>query len=1005
VKLHTLIVLAACLPGIAAHSQIQPGFEPGNLSVLRVGNTKSALASSGGPVFLDEYTTNGVLTNSVAIPTNGPNALIISGTASSEGAISRSPDKQLIVMAGYNTDFPYTSSLANATAAAVPRGIGTVDYNGSFTFITNTRVFFSENNIRSGTTDGANNFWAAGATSGTIYLGLASPQAILQTNFENSEVINLFNGNLCFSEQKVTPYGVYAFAGAPVTANTSAALLIATGGGSSPFGFVISPDNKTAYVADDRSRANGGGIQKFTNNGAWTLLYTLGTGAASTVGARGIVASFGQPPILYATTAESSTNRLIAISDTNSDSVARVLATAGANEVFHGVQFAPQGNPPSITNPLQDQTIDAGQPALLSVTASGSGTLYFLWESNAVALTAWKTNSTLTLATAGDPAGAFSVEVLVSNSWGMTNSQATLTINPSNTPPAVPTISSEPRSLTVNAGGTAAFSVMAAGPSLSYQWQENGANLTNGPNVTGAASAALTLSSVFGANAGSYAVVVSNASGAITSTPPALLTVVDPFLAAQPVGGFTFLTGQTATLSVTAIGTDLNYQWTFNGAAIPGQTNSLLALSNLVTGQAGSYAVVVSNIFGVVTSAAATVTIAAPQTAFIPSNLVILRVGDGEQALANSGNTLFLDQLTPNGAYVSTMSLPDSGASALLISGVATTEGFMTRSADGRFLAIAGYHANRGVLTSSLSSSTSAAVPRAIGAVDATGAYALAISSKTLYSEANLRSGATDGGGNFWGAGSTNGICYFGATAPAAAIENSIPNCRVINIVNGALVFSTQFDTNDGLFSLGTLPTSATAANLVFLTAHPSAPEDFAFNTAGTLAYVADDSTNGAGGLQRWQLEAGGWTNLYTLGTGAPGIGARSLAVNFNSPTPLIYAVTAETAANRLILITDAGPASPAATLAVAPQAELFRAVKFAPMLISVPPPALSAIALSGSQFSFTVAGVPGYSYAIEVSPDLVNWAAVQTNTAPFTFTLTNAFSASQRFFRAVFFP
>jgi hypothetical protein len=88
-------------------------------------------------------------------------------------------------------------------------------------------------------------------------------------------------------------------------------------------------------------------------------------------------------------------------------------------------------------------------------------------------------------------------------------------------------------------------------------------------------------------------------------------------------------------------------------------------------------------------------------------------------------------------------------------------------------------------------------VPRVIGTIDATGAYVLAISSKILYSEANLRSGATDGSGNFWGSGSTNGICYFGNTAPAATIENSIPNCRVVNVVNGSLLFSTQFDTND----------------------------------------------------------------------------------------------------------------------------------------------------------------------------------------------------------------
>jgi hypothetical protein len=997
------IVLALVSFGLSlsAPAQIARGFNPGNLCVLRVGNGADALASSGDPVFLDEYTTNGFLTNSVAIPTNGPNALIIGGIATSEGAISRSPDKRFVVMVGYNTNLPYTSSLAGATAAAVPRGLATIDYNGAFAFITNSYAFFSGNNIRGGVTDGSNNFWAGGATSGTVYFGLASPMAVVQSALANSEVINIFNGNLCFSEQKTAPIGVYSFTGAPVTANSGATLLFATGSGSSPYGFVISPDNSTAYVADDRAVASGGGIQKYTNNGAWSLLYTLGTGAGSTNGARGVVAAFGQPPVIYATTTEASANRLIAITDTNSASVATVLATAGANEVFHGVQFTPQGSPPSLTSPLQDQTVELGQEALFSVAASGSGTLYYLWKSNEVALTAWETNSIFTLATASDLTGTFSVEVLVSNSWGTTNSQATLTINPSNVPPPAPTISSEPQSLKVNAGAVAVFSVVAAGSSLSYQWQENGSNLADGPFIIGAATSGLTLSNVFGASAGSYAVIITNAGGAITSTPPAILTVVDPYVASQPAGGRTFLTGETATLSVTAIGTQLNYQWTLNGAAIAGQTNSVLQLSNLLTANAGSYAVLVSGAFGAVTSATATVTVATPQTTFFPSNLVVLRVGDGAQTLTNSGNTLFLDQLTANGAYVSTMSLPDSGAPALLISGVATTEGYMTLSGDGRFLAIAGYNTNRGVLTNSLSSSASSAVPRAIGTIDGTGAYSLAATTRTQYSAANLRSGTTDGAGNFWGAGSAGGVCYFGNTAPAATIESSIPNCRVINIVNGGLVFSTQSTTNNGLYSLGGLPTATALTNLFFSTGVPSTPEDFALNAAGNLAYVADDSTNGSGGVQRWQLASGVWSSVYTLGTGAAAIGARSLTVNFSGATPLIYAVTAETAANRLILITDAGAASPAATLAVCPSNEIFRAVKSAPMLNPFPAPALSAAALSNGQFRFSVAGVTGYSYTIEASANLVNWVALQTNTAPFTFMLTNTGSFPQQFYRA----
>ena len=120
-KLKGLLPLALCISGVAAQAQITPGFEPGNLSVLRVGDKQSTLASSGDPLFLDEYTTTGVLTNSIAIPTSGPTSLIIGGTSSSEGAISRSANSNFIVIAGYNTDYPYTSSLSGAASTAVPR--------------------------------------------------------------------------------------------------------------------------------------------------------------------------------------------------------------------------------------------------------------------------------------------------------------------------------------------------------------------------------------------------------------------------------------------------------------------------------------------------------------------------------------------------------------------------------------------------------------------------------------------------------------------------------------------------------------------------------------------------------------------------------------------------------------------------------------------------------------------------------------------------------------------
>ncbi len=528
----------------------------------------------------------------------------------------------------------------------------------------------------------------------------------------------------------------------------------------------------------------------------------------------------------------------------------------------------------------------------------------------------------------------------------------------------------------------------------------NSSNLTDSAVIIGATTPTLTLSNVFGASDGSYSVTITNAGGSTVST-PGVLTVADPWIDAQPAG-LTYLAGGTIDLSVGAIGTQPAYQWSLNGASISNATNRIFFASNAVAGESGNYAVVVSSTFGAVTSATVMVIVASAQATLFPSNLVVLRVGDGAQTLTNAGNTLFLDQFAAHGTYVSTMALPDSGASALLISGVATSEGYMTLSGDGRFLAVAGYNVNRGSLAKSLSSSTSAEARRVIGTIDGAGHYSLAASTGVEYSTDNLRAGATDGSNNFWGAGSGDGTWYFGNAAAAWSVQTNVANCRVINVVNSNLVFSTQGGV-PGLYALGGLPLATAVTNLIFATGSSSSPEDFAINAETNLAYVADDSS--AGGVQRWEFSGGKWSCDYTLGSGASGIGARSLTVDFSGAHPVIYAITAETASNRLIAITDTGTASFAVTLATCPSNQRFRAVKFAAILNPFPAPELGTATLTAGQLSFNVAGVAGYQYVIESSADLTNWLPLQTNAAPFIFTLTNTFSFAQQYFRAAYFP
>lgn len=80
-----------------------------------------------------------------------------------------------------------------------------------------------------------------------------------------------------------------------------------------------------------------------------------------------------------------------------------------------------------------------------------------------------------------------------------------------------------------------------------------------------------------------------------------LPTSPPPSIVAQPQGQIASL-GTAATLSVTAEGADLNYQWQFDGVDIAGATKPTLILDNVRLANEGSYSVRVTNAGGVATS-------------------------------------------------------------------------------------------------------------------------------------------------------------------------------------------------------------------------------------------------------------------------------------------------------------------------------------------------------------------------------------------------------------------
>jgi hypothetical protein len=186
-------------------------------------------------------------------------------------------------------------------------------------------------------------------------------------------------------------------------------------------------------------------------------------------------------------------------------------------------------------------------------------------------------------------------------------------------------------------------------------------------------------------------------------------------------------------------------------------------------------------------------------------------------------------------------------------------------------------------------------------------------------------------------------LSYMGNNAAPGAIETAQTTLRVANIVGGNLFFTAA----GAVYQVAGEPQSGTATPTAVITTTgtgvgSASSYDFAFNTAMTLAYVADDrSTANGGGIQRWDWNGTAWALTYTLSSGGTG-GARGLAVDFSGANPRVYATTTETANNRLIEITDTGASSAETDLALSGTVKAFRGLEFTP----VPEP--STLVLAG---------------------------------------------------------
>ena len=289
---------------------------------------------------------------------------------------------------------------------------------------------------------------------------------------------------------------------------------------------------------------------------------------------------------------------------------------------------------PSITISEQpaDLTIFEGEDAVFNVVANGTGTLFYQWFADGVAITD-ATNSTLTVSAALlDASGTlYSVSIIDDNETLLSDS-ATLTVEPTPLPTTLvvigdSTIDAEenagPRFLRINfdALSTASHNVSVAwtgDADVRFSvFDETTGNRLNDSVVQGSNPGVWTGDLIGGQP---YSLRMWSVSG-IAEIIASIEANVPLGIEQQPVD-VTVFEGESAIFTVDAVGSGLiSYQWFANGSPLAGETTNTLTLASTSLIDNGTvYSVEVSTDLETLNSNAATLTV----EQILPSTVVVI---------------------------------------------------------------------------------------------------------------------------------------------------------------------------------------------------------------------------------------------------------------------------------------------------------------------------------------------------------------------------------------------
>ncbi len=553
--LRTLRSIAAGVLALSQTVAFGASFAPGNLTVLRADS--ATLNNTTETLVEINTTTAGQTAGAVqAIAIDGatlPNAIRISGSASSTGYLSRSQDGTLLSFVGHNGT---TTTPTNANTITA-RAVGTFNANGVFALGT-TYTGASGSQVR-GATSLNNTTWFV-AEQGGIYTNgatAASPSG----NLRNAKA---FGGSVYVGQASATVTNIQVSTVSAATGGTIAGLPgLANNASLADFHLISSGDNGSAfdvlYVLSSTG-ATAGSIAKYSLvSGSW-----VANGSYTTAfGGFGVTAADnGNGALLYVSTGTGATaaNSVLKIADTAGFNTAIAITTANnvtlytapAGTVVKGVAFAPVALPDlalSVVAPATamvgmnfDYTISATNNGLASssgvavnftipaglsfVSASGTGGFSGTNNSGVVNFTGGTINAagsatltvTVTTAVSGSytaPAGA----AVIDPAGAIAESNETNNSSPTPATIAVleaPAITTQPTATqTIASGGSVTLTVAANGfLAPTFQWYEGLSGVTTTP-IGGATSASFTTPALTATK--SYWARATNASGTADS--------------------------------------------------------------------------------------------------------------------------------------------------------------------------------------------------------------------------------------------------------------------------------------------------------------------------------------------------------------------------------------------------------------------------------------------------------------------------------------------------------